>query len=189
MLYTAAPVFDEKYVFTWRLNNSGVFSVNSVSALLADYKDVAWPVNTMESLNALWKVPTPLRYKIFGWRIHPESLNHLCFSCNVSKVIWCRVLLWLGEIPSLTIDGFLDFGFIQEKVVNVKARMKINSIWIATTWSLWYMRNAMIFEKEEYSFDMVYYKIMYLSWCWLASCNPGYLSSFYDWYKSPMDCF
>src|SRR3954467_11454226 len=103
--------------------------------------------------------------------------------------MWCRIFLWLGVDLSFSLDDFMAFGKFQEKVTNANSRLKINTVWLATTWSIWFMRNAMIFDKVPYSFDEVYSNILYLSWSWLASSNPLYFSSFYDWFKSPLDCF
>ncbi|XP_058732811.1 uncharacterized protein LOC131604383 [Vicia villosa] len=89
-------------------------------------------------------------------RNYTESINHMFYLCNVSKVLWERIFVWLGDDLPFTLEEFQNFGVIQEKVKNAKDRRKINMVWIATTWSLWIMRNAMIF-------DLVYSNIMYLS--------------------------
>src|SRR3954468_10409226 len=86
-------------------------------------------------------------------------------------------------------EEFLDFGGFQAKVVKVNDRRKINTVWFATVWSLWNMRNLMIFENVEYSFDKVCFNVMFYSWTWLYSLNPTVSSCFYNWYKVPLDCF
>ncbi|XP_058732743.1 uncharacterized protein LOC131604312 [Vicia villosa] len=169
-------------------------------------------------LKVMWKLKVPPKIKIFVWwliisrmptkdqlisrgvtnistnhiiefcRIHPETLNHLFFLCQVLKMIWGWILSWLGDGIHLTIEELMDFGSIQEKVKNANVRNKINTIWIATTWSLWLMRNAMIFENVSYSFDVLCSNMLFLYWRWLACSNPLSLSSFYDWYKLPLEC-
>lgn len=58
----------------------------------------------------------------------------------------------------------MDFGLIQEKVKNVNDRNKVHIIWIATNWSLWIMRNAIIFDNVPFSFDVVCANLLFLSW-------------------------
>ncbi|XP_058725679.1 uncharacterized protein LOC131596973 [Vicia villosa] len=119
----------------------------------------------------------------------PENSNHFFFHCLVSKSIWGRIFLWIGEDINLTIEELMDFGSIQEKVKNIKMREKINTIWIATMWSLWLMRNTMVFDKVPFSFEAVCTNVMSLSWSWLDRFKPLSSSSFYEWYKLPLACF
>ncbi|XP_058784329.1 uncharacterized protein LOC131659110 [Vicia villosa] len=106
---------------------------------------MTWSVNTVETLKAMWQLPVPLKFKIFAWRllisrlpskdlllrrgvamnatndccefcrIQPENLNHLFFACNVSKLMWRQIFVWMGDNLPLSIDDFLVFGNIQEK--------------------------------------------------------------------------
>ncbi|XP_058754726.1 uncharacterized protein LOC131627883 [Vicia villosa] len=161
----------------------------------------------MDMIKVLWQMTVPLKFKIFAWRLlisrlpskdlllrrgvvidannaccefcrlHPENLNHLFFDCNVANLMWCRIFLWLGVDLSFSLDDFMAFGKFQKKVKNANSRLKINTIWLATTWSIWFMRNAMIFDKVPYNFDEVYSNILYLSWSWLASSNPLFVGS------------
>ncbi|XP_058732731.1 uncharacterized protein LOC131604302 [Vicia villosa] len=219
MMHSVKPEKEGVDEFQWRLNPDGCFSVASISMLLADSKEVSWLPSTVKLLKLFWNSLVPFKIQIFMWRvcidrlptkdslskrgvldissnllcefckIHLETSTHFFFLCNVVKALWRRIYLWLGEDLPFSLAKFFDFGIIQEKVKNVKSRKKINSIWIATAWSLWIMRNAMIFDKVAYSFDKVFYNIMFLSWSWLDSSNSLLSCSFYDWYKLPLDCF
>ncbi|XP_058747151.1 uncharacterized protein LOC131620154 [Vicia villosa] len=107
----------------------------------------------------------------------------------MSKTIWGWIYSWLGDGHQLSMEDLMDFRYIKEKVKNAIDRNKINTIWTATTWSLWLMRNSIIFENVPYSFDVVCSNVLFLSWRWLVSSNPLSFSSFYDWYKLPLGCF
>ncbi|XP_058733132.1 uncharacterized protein LOC131604726 [Vicia villosa] len=219
MLAAASPVQHDEDAFLWNQNSSGSFSVASVSALIAENKEIAWPAETMDMLKVLWKLTVPLKFKVFAWRLfisrlpvkeslirrgvtidatnaccefcrlQPENLNHLFFDYPVSNLLWGRIFTWMGVDLTFSLDEFMVFGKFYEKVKMANSRLKINTIWLATTWSIWFMRNAMIFDKVPYSFDVVYSNILYLSWNWLASSNPLSFCSFYDWFKSTLDCF
>ncbi|XP_058775833.1 uncharacterized protein LOC131650120 [Vicia villosa] len=161
--------FDE---FKWKLISDGRFTVASVSLLIANGKEAAWHPITLNLI-----------------KNHLETSSHLFFQCGVAKYLWKRIYLWLGEDLPFSLEEFLKLDIVVEKVKTVNARKNIISIWIASVWSLWNMRNAMIFKKIAYSFESVFYNVIFLSWCWLASSNPIRYCSFYDWYTVPLDCF
>ncbi|XP_058761431.1 uncharacterized protein LOC131634822 [Vicia villosa] len=212
------PINSENDVFHWKLNPSGVFSVASVTSLVSNAKDNAWPIHTIKLLEKMWKSKVPKMVHIFSWGFfidrlplkdlllhrgvsnftsldcvlcsnHPESSLHLFFHCNVSKAVWGKVYNWLGEDVEFNLDEFKSFGSIQEKVKNHNIRIKLNSIWLAIIWCIWLMRNAIIFENASFSFETVISNIMFFSWRWLGGSVPIFRTHFYDWYKLPLNCF
>lgn len=90
---------------------------------------------------------------------------------------------------SLIVEDIMDPRRIQEKVKSPNRMNNIQTMWIATNWSLWILRNNMIFENTLISFEWVCSNIMFLSWRWLGRCNVKNYVSFYDWYKCPLDSF
>ncbi|XP_058767209.1 uncharacterized protein LOC131640851 [Vicia villosa] len=218
LLKGIVPNNTEEDNFHWKLNPNGVFSVASVSNLVANAKDMAWSTNVINLLEAMWKAKIPKKVKIFCWRFfidrlllkdllahrgvsnfnsmdclfcsnHPESSEHLFFQCQVSKVVWENIYTWLGDDLEFTLDEFKTFGYIEEKVRKSNTRVKLNSIWLALIWCIWIMRNAIIFDNASFSFEVVISNILFFSWRWL--CNSDYTSRtiFYDWYKLPLNCF
>ncbi|XP_058732655.1 uncharacterized protein LOC131604212 [Vicia villosa] len=175
--------------FEWCANISGIFSVASVSAMVSNLKSCAWQPQIVSVMKILWNMLIPLKIQIFAWRLftsrlptkdlsllrgvvnisnpfcefcgnHPETLSHIFFFCQVSKKVWEWIFLWLGEELPFSIEEFKDFDVLQEKIKIANARVKINTIWMTTIWSIWIMRNSIIFEQVLYSFDMVFYNVM-----------------------------
>ncbi|XP_058773836.1 uncharacterized protein LOC131648056 [Vicia villosa] len=205
--------------FVWKLNSSCIFSVASISALCSRAKQCAWQPLTVRILKILWHLDLPLRIAIFAWRffssrlptidsllargvanipnvccvfcrVHPESLMHVFFDCQVSKNVWEWDYSWLCDEVLFSLQEFKEFLVVQEKVKKAKDRVKINFIWISLIWSLWIMRNSIIFEQASFSFELVVYNVMFLSWSWLARIRLSTsFSSFYEWYKLPLRCF
>ncbi|XP_058768779.1 uncharacterized protein LOC131642557 [Vicia villosa] len=203
--------------FHWKLNTNGDFSVSSVSHLVSNAKDIAWSTSTIKLLDVIWKTTIPAKIKIFAWRFltnrlpvkvqlgnrgvsnltsfdcpfcnsHPESLDHLFYHCNVTKAVWNRIYLWLGNDVKLSYEEFKSFGCIQEKEKNINSKAKLNIIWIALIWCTWNMRNTIIFDNGNFSFDEVISNILYFSWRWVNIMEfPGRIT-FYDWYKLPLFC-
>ncbi|XP_058763325.1 uncharacterized protein LOC131636748 [Vicia villosa] len=202
--------------FEWMPSHEGVFSVASVAVLLEEYKEPAWGTVIIRRLSTMWKSLVPQKIKIFAWRllisrlplkdllllrglvannIDPkcpfcdnieESLEHLFFFCHISKNIWEKVLQWVGFSSGLLREAFLGLDDIQSKVSKSSNRDKVNIIWLATTWSLWLMRNDIVFNNETFSFEKVFNRIVFLSWRW-SECSILFpRTSFYDWYKLPI---
>ncbi|XP_058746451.1 uncharacterized protein LOC131619364 [Vicia villosa] len=204
--------------FHWKLNPTGVFSVASVSHLVSNTKDLAWPINTINLLVVIWKAIILKKVKIFSWRFfinrlpledllanrgvpnlnsldclfcshQPETLEHLFFQCQVTKVVWDKIYAWLGNDFELNLEEFKRFGRIQEKVREANSIVILNSIWIARIWCIWLMRNVIVFYNATFSFEAVISNIFFFSWRWLSSSTVTSRTSFYDWYKLPLNCF
>ncbi|XP_058732710.1 uncharacterized protein LOC131604275 [Vicia villosa] len=199
------------------LNSSGLYSVSSITSLVGNSKDRAWNNNLIKQLEVIWNTNLPIRIKLFAWRVltdklpvkeiliqrgvsnfpsvgcvfcsnHQENSNHLFFDCYISKEIWDKVLAWLGIESNLSFLDLLSFDAIQLKVKKVKVKDRINVIWVATLWSLWTMRNAVIFQDKLFSFDEVFYNILFLSWRWLSLSHSLVVANFYKWFKNPLNC-
>ncbi|XP_058755939.1 uncharacterized protein LOC131629160 [Vicia villosa] len=202
--------------FEWIPIHEGVFSVASVAVLLEEHKEPAWGTVINRRLSTMWKSSVPLKIKIFAWRllisrlplkdmllrrglvantIDPkcpfcdsleESLEHLFFLCQISKNIWEKVLQWIGFSSGFLREALLGLDDIQFKVSKSSNWDKVNIIWLATTWSLWLMRNDNVFNNEPFSFETVFNRIVFLSWRWSESSVLFPRTSFYDWYKLPI---
>ncbi|XP_058749655.1 uncharacterized protein LOC131622635 [Vicia villosa] len=205
--------------FVWRQNSNGIFSVASISSLCARVKNCSWQPVTCRILNIVWGLDLPARIAIFAWRFfvarlptidsliarsisninnlncafcgdHEESATHLFFDCQVTHKVWEWVFFWIGDIRHLTLEDFKVFMLVQEKVKKGNDREKLNFIWISLIWSVWLMRNSIIFEHVQFNFEVVVYNVLFFSWSWLARLSEAFsFSSYYDWYKLPMSCF
>ncbi|XP_058733340.1 uncharacterized protein LOC131604946 [Vicia villosa] len=203
--------------YHWKLTSNGFFTVSSVSHLVSNAKELAWPTSTTKLLDVIWKNKIPEKIKIFAWRFfinrlplkdqlairgvpnlssidclfcsnNPETLEHLFFHCHATKEVWSRIHRWLGNDLKLTLEEFKNFGSIQEKVKNTNIKVTLNSIWIALIWCTWNMRNTMIFDGGVFSFDEVISNIMFFSWRWASNKELPSRINFYDWYKLPLLC-
>ncbi|XP_058734014.1 uncharacterized protein LOC131605705 [Vicia villosa] len=205
--------------FVWQQKLDGDFMVVSVTDLISEQKESAWHPAIIRRLKITWKMNIPLKIRVFAWVMfisklpskdllarrgmsnnsfnlncvlcesHEESLNHLFFLCQTSKAVWEKIYMWLGDNINFSLEEFMCFDVIQEKVRNISTRDIVNIIWLATLWSLWLMRNVIVFDNASYSFEAVYTNVMFFSWRWLACSNNSSRSSFCDWYKLPLSCF
>ncbi|XP_058733800.1 uncharacterized protein LOC131605468 [Vicia villosa] len=176
--------------------------------------------NKVLAFNYLWKFKVPSKILCFGWRFllnriptrdqlvrrgvlvggidsvcalcstEEESLSHLFFLCNVSIRIWRRVFMWLDLSEFMTLEEFGDFFYFYEKVPCLNKRMIVGTVWLATVWMIWLKRNAVIFEKEDFSFTECMTDIVLQSWRWLCTTHKRVnLCSFHYWNILPLLCF
>ncbi|KAL8513079.1 hypothetical protein ACS0TY_019311 [Phlomoides rotata] len=82
-----------------------------------------------------------------------ESTRHIFFKCEVTSLIWGKLINWLGVTMVLhekPMVHFLQFCECLEKDDRAKVAA---TIWIGTTWSIWNLRNNVIFNKTKYNIE------------------------------------
>ncbi|XP_058774883.1 uncharacterized protein LOC131649149 [Vicia villosa] len=215
MLQSVLLAVEDMDSFVWILNPSGFFTISSVRLAMEEAKDIAWQSETISSMKIIWALKIPLKIQVFTWRFlagrlplrdqllrrnvpdiasancpfcdsQEENLLHLFFDCSVVKHIWERIFVWLGAGQFLSLADFRSFSAIQEKVKSGIIKEKINIVWISTIWSLWNMRNSMVFENNLYSFEWVFNSVLFFSWRWVSLSIPLTNFCFYDWFKVPL---
>ncbi|XP_058721842.1 uncharacterized protein LOC131593378 [Vicia villosa] len=215
MLCGFLPCDLSRDTFSWSFNGDNVFSVSSLAHAVDNAKPLAWDPKVIDSLKVLWDLKLPPKIKIFAWKVFIdriptrdqllnrgvvnvtcpdcvmcgsclESSSHLFFNCQEVKGIWKHVFLWLGTPNEFTEEEMLSFDVIQEKVNCSKRRILINYVWFATIWSIWLMRNAIIFKGEVFCFDVICSNIVFLSWRWLCSGYTKFRPIYYEWFKLPL---
>ncbi|XP_058765604.1 uncharacterized protein LOC131639115 [Vicia villosa] len=184
MLREFLPCDSSRDSFSWSFNGDNDFSVSSLAHAVDNDKSLAWDPKVIDSLKVMWDLKLPPKIKVFAWKVFVdrlptrdqllnrgvvnvtfpdcvmcgsclESSSHLFFNCQEVKGIWKHVFLWLGTPKEFTEEEMLCFEVIQEKVNCSKRRILINYVWFATIWSIWLMRNAIIFKGEVFCFDVI----------------------------------
>ncbi|XP_058725660.1 uncharacterized protein LOC131596952 [Vicia villosa] len=117
-----------------------------------------------------------------------ESSPHLFFSCLVVQNIWSEIANWVGKGDNIDVEclsNFMDWHlFFGSKKVKVR---KLGVVWLATTWTIWLVRNEACFRKEAWNVNNTVWNIKHLVWRW-SFCgkitHPNY--SFYEFCKDPL---
>nr|AFK37936.1 unknown [Lotus japonicus] len=121
-------------------------------------------------------------------QLQDETSDHLFCTCAFSMAIWRMVLGWFGvsiALPSLVKALFVQFpvfGRCSSK------REALVTVWMATCWSLWLMRNRVIFDNGELDTGLVLDLIQVRSWHWIKAKRVNFQNSFYEWKLSPLAC-
>ncbi|XP_058782239.1 uncharacterized protein LOC131656564 [Vicia villosa] len=211
---------EEEDSFGWLKNDEGIFTVRSCySWLTAETALDSVSPGVLGALSSCWNSAAPLKMQYFGWRLlhdrlpskdqlfkrgiiteitqlrcvfcsFDESAVHLFVSCPFADNIWRKVYDWIGSITELSLDEFKSFLFNCEKILSKRKRRVVSVIWFVSVWSIWLMRNDIIFNNVSPSFVDCMSAIVFRSWNWLSSfCKIIDCCNFYTWNSFPLFCF
>ncbi|XP_058725634.1 uncharacterized protein LOC131596917 [Vicia villosa] len=117
-----------------------------------------------------------------------ENRKHFFFGCWVLNKVWSEIAFWVGKEDSREEEcwpNFIDW-YLYFRSNKVKDR-KLGVLWLATTWTLWLLRNGVCFRKDSWSVNNIVWNIKFLVWKW-SFCgkitHPNY--SFYEFWKEPL---
>ncbi|XP_057453126.1 uncharacterized protein LOC130744988 [Lotus japonicus] len=176
VLRAAQLVENKQDSWVWELEGGGSYSVNS-SYVFLQGQNLG---ETNPVFSWIWTAPAPSNIKAFAWRvmlgriqtrdnllkrqvIHTaaealcplcgrveESCSHLLFTCPAALLIWYDVYAWLGvstaQIPVGEVH-LLQFASIGS---NKSQKLGEVAIWLTVVWSLWCVRNRIVFSGVSY---------------------------------------
>ncbi|GAU42970.1 hypothetical protein TSUD_188430 [Trifolium subterraneum] len=190
------------------------------NTLLCSRQLVDLDQNVLNAINLLWKKEIPSKVLIFAWRLllerlptrtalhrrgiilNPQDLHcvfcssydedsaHLFFHCSVLKRVWEEVFKWFGKSYQAEADGWNHFNIFGSLLKTKRFEKVRHLIWLATTWSIWKLRNNVVFNGVTLSSSSLVNDIKTISCLWLSG-RYGHISSisFPDWCFDPMTCF
>lgn len=197
--------------WTWLPSSDGAYSVNSAYIFLQE------PLLTEPDpvFDVIWRSLVPSKVKAHGWRClldrlptsenllkrrvlataeqavcklchgEIESSSHLLFSCTVAMDIWKEIYKWLGistALPQTARSHLLQFQFGGSKNKGVSA------IWLATTWTIWLIRNDVVFRDVVPCLTNALDLIKWRAWHWVRAYKSDFTYSMFEWYSNPLLC-
>ncbi|KAJ0511325.1 putative reverse transcriptase zinc-binding domain-containing protein [Helianthus annuus] len=101
---------------------------------------------------------------------HNESMDHLLISCQYSHLVWTVISLWV-KIPLprylISIVGLLEH--IDAHSVSKEKKKAVYLIIAATCWTLWRIRNNVIFNGKATQISRAISDIKALSYLWIKA--------------------
>ncbi|XP_058741005.1 uncharacterized protein LOC131613343 [Vicia villosa] len=154
--------------------------------------------STKEALELLWETKVPSKIKIFNWRLlldklptsyhlirrniipdvmenrcplcaaSEENTLHLFLNCPTTATVWKQVLTWLDREHSIQIDIIDHFLSFNTTFKGKYGKNKERMVWMDTTWSVWRMRNDLLFNSIEVDVGELVFNIKLVSRLWLG---------------------
>ncbi|XP_021990974.1 uncharacterized protein LOC110887709 [Helianthus annuus] len=184
----------------WSLNPTGEFSVVSIKDVAAIYGRSA------PAYSFFWNNFVPKKVGIVSWRVimerlptraalvarnidigdpscpfcgeYDETCDHIFAACHFAQVVWLVIAQWC-KIPPIIAFGLKDLLDAHVAVVGSKKKKKVfSAIFQVVIWSIWKMRNEVIFgneypniskvvdESKSMSFLWIKYQLKSLDWTW-----------------------
>lgn len=117
-----------------------------------------------------------------------ETSDHLLISCPFADKVWINCYRWIGVNTALS--GSCRLHLLQHYFVgfNAKQNELFKIIWFAETWSLWLIRNQIIFRGGMAKEDVVLEGAIIRAWHWATGRMKGFQFSIYEWISQPELC-
>nr|GEW29263.1 hypothetical protein [Tanacetum cinerariifolium] len=192
----------------WALDSSG-FSVASArkfideQTLIGDFTSTRWPRCV------------PIKVNIFMWRLslnkiltlvnldrkgidvasllcpvcseHIESVDHLFFSCGMTRDIWVLLARWC-HLDFLKFSNIVEwFLWLNDCQVSKTARLILEGVVAAMLWSIWNIRNALIFSDSKPKKANIWDSIVNQSFTLISSRNPKFRLCWISWLGNLID--
>ncbi|XP_022020079.1 uncharacterized protein LOC110920155 [Helianthus annuus] len=174
----------------WVLNASGNFTVRSVKGWLqVQHREVPEQV-------FVWNNWTPKKVGVVGWRAlvdrlptkvaisirgiqlqstccvfcndFPETCEHIFTSCQFAQTVWFIITQWC-KIPNafiFSLKDLLEYHNLQGSAKKKKALYAVSLVYL---WSVWRMRNNMVFNQGQVSVQKVVEEIKNMSFLWVKN--------------------
>ncbi|KHN12835.1 hypothetical protein glysoja_045641, partial [Glycine soja] len=155
-----------------------------------------------ECFEKLWRIRIPARFVVFAWRLirdrlptrqnlqrrqiqlkdticplcrtQEEDASHLFFHCSKVQPIWWETMSWLqikGAFPLSPKQHFLQHLGVQ--AVGVRNN-RWQCWWLALTWSIWKLRNSIVFSNANFNANKLFEEAIFLLWSWLRSFEKDF---------------
>ncbi|XP_058783985.1 uncharacterized protein LOC131658738 [Vicia villosa] len=173
----------------WKGDDGGVLMVASCYGFYASFRTPYGPPNKFDcSLEKIWKMEVPYKIRTFGWRLCVNRLPLKDLLKVRVKYIWKEIALWVDK-PYVSEEECLScfwdwYSFCKGKNLREKKR---GVIWLATTWTIWLIRNGVRFRNDEWNVNDMVWSIKFLVWKWNCIGDITYPNSnFYEFSKDPL---
>jgi hypothetical protein len=125
------------------------------------------------------------------YSLNVEDRGHLFFGCQFTLGVWTAISNWIGKIIRTGLDCYDHFLMFGNLVRTKKGGRRVSRlIWLVAMWSIWKMRNDVIFKGVTPDATTIINEIKSISWLWF-SCRFGCKAnlSFLYWCVDHLDCF
>ncbi|KAL5193561.1 putative ribonuclease H protein [Glycine soja] len=190
----------------WSADPEGQYSTRSAYDLIGEE---ATDSSQEECFEKLWRIKVPVRFLVFAWRLlrdrlptrknlqrrqiqlrdslcplyrtQQEDASHLFFHCSKVQPIWWETMSWLqvkGAFPLSPHQHFLHHLGVQPTGVR---NNRWHCWWLALTWSIWKLRNSIVFSNANFDANKLFEEAIFLLWSWLRGFEKDFTVHFNHW--------
>ncbi|KAH1197458.1 putative ribonuclease H protein [Glycine max] len=179
--------------WVWKPEPSGQYSAKSDYDML---RGVVVQGADVADFEQLWKLRIPSKAAIFVSRLlrdrlptkanlnrrsTAEDTPHLFFQSSKILPLWWETTSWVNI--STVFPKHQRQHFAQHMIDGVKgiciSRWKV--WWVALTWSVWQMRNNIIFSNGIFNGNKLMEDATFLFWTWLRNYEKDFVTNFNHW--------
>ncbi|XP_071728949.1 uncharacterized protein [Rutidosis leptorrhynchoides] len=193
--------------WVWSLTSDNVFSVSSLRHILDSSMDV--------SRHTYWNKVIPSKVLIFYWRLllnrlpHKKNLqarnvycstfscsdcgffledsNHIFFHCQSASQVWSFVASWTGISLPRWSNGLELRNWLASASPDPKVTLVLHCICIASLWSIWRLRNDIVFSSGLFKKSHLLDYIVVNAFDWLSSRSKLFKIDWNVWLQFPLN--
>ncbi|KAL5161528.1 putative ribonuclease H protein [Glycine soja] len=193
----------------WSADPEGQYSTRSAYDLIGEE---ATDSSQEECFEKLWRIKVPARFLVFAWRLlrdrlptrknlqrrqiqltdslcplcrtQQEDASHLFFHCSKVQPIWWETMSWLqvkGAFPLSPQQHFHHHLGVQPTGVR---NNRWHCWWLALTWSIWKLRNSIVFSNANFDANNLFKEAIFLLWSWLRGFEKDLTVHFNHWSRN-----
>ncbi|KAG5029361.1 hypothetical protein JHK87_012875 [Glycine soja] len=153
-----------------------------------------------EFYNILWKLPVPSETKGLVWRLAHDRLQTkdnlhkrlilppgFQVQC-VMRMVWTRCYVWIGDIRVLPANYLMHFWQHLGGIDGNKAKLVWGAVWVSIVWSIWKLRNDIIFNNAACNLQSLIDESRYRAWLWCKTYVKDFNFTLYVWCMDPVNC-
>ncbi|KAL5184207.1 hypothetical protein HKD37_17G047952 [Glycine soja] len=175
--------------WVWAADVSGIYTTRSAYSSFLEEVAVE---NLHDCFVDLWKIKIPSKIGVFAWRLlwdrlptksnlrarqvhipdmtcpfcrgEEENASHIFIHCIQIQPIWWETMSWInlkGVHPWSIKDHFMQYSSLQ--VVGIRPR-RWQLWWLAVTWSIWQLRNRILFSNATFDGNKLVEDASFLIW-------------------------
>ena len=165
----------------------------------------------------LWKLRIPSKAAVFVWRLRQDRLStkanlnrrqveiqdqtcpfckstvedttHLFFHCSKIIPLWWETTSWVNISTVFPLHQRQHFA--QHMIDGVKgicvSRWRV--WWVALTWSVWQMKNNIIFSNGTFNGNKLMEDATFLFWTWLRNYENDFVTNYNQWSSNLIEAF
>lgn len=118
-----------------------------------------------------------------------ETSVHLMSSCLKVREVWEACNVWLTNLDaSNSVPLSVHFLQFSRQGRNNRQRQGELAVWLAVVWSVWLLRNDIVFGSAVFDHEYLLDIIQFRSWNWIRNKLKGVSFSIFEWKTSPVAC-